>query len=243
MPIGTDGVRAGASGIYSDVRPGDDRRIYGDNTETETFELHGSIVALQSQAQTLTLTTAFGYSNVTERDMFGPIYNDHIRTAALMADYRLQDTFGGMNYLTTTVRQGLDILGASHSDDDLVSHYGASSDFTILNVWLTRYQTLSDAWSVKIAGAGQIASGPLFLSQQFYLGGAAFGRGYGAAETSGDNGMAGSLELRFDQPMNVRNFKGYELYGFVDSGVAWNAGYRYTDGVALTSVGAGVRFS
>jgi hemolysin activation/secretion protein len=123
-----------------------------------------------------------------------------------------------------------------------VSHYGASSDFTALNIWFTRYQTLSDAWSVKIAGAGQMASGPLFLSQQFYLGGAAFGRGYGAAEISGDNGMAGSFELRFDQSLNVGYLKGYQLYGFVDSGVAWNAGFSYTDGVSLTSAGAGIRF-
>ena len=242
VPIGTGGIRAGASATYSDVWPGDDRRVYGDNTETAAFELHGSMVALQSQAQTLTLTTAFGYSNVSESDMFGPIYKDHIRTASLTADYRLQDSFGGMNYLMATVRQGLDILGASHGDDDLVSHYGASSDFTALNIWFTRYQTLSDAWSVKIAGAGQMASGPLFLSQQFYLGGAAFGRGYGAAEISGDNGMAGSFELRFDQSLNVGYLKGYQLYGFVDSGVAWNAGFSYTDGVALTSAGAGIRF-
>ena len=94
---------------------------------------------------------------------------------------------------------------------------------------------------MKIAGAAQVASGPLFLSQQFYLGGAAFGRGYGAAEISGDNGMAGSFELRFDQKTSFGYLSGYQLYGFVDSGVAWNDGYRYTDGLALTSAGAGVR--
>jgi hypothetical protein len=46
-------------------------RVYGDNTETEAFELHASIVALQSQVKTLTLTTAFGYSSVSESDVFG----------------------------------------------------------------------------------------------------------------------------------------------------------------------------
>lgn len=94
----------------------------------------------------------------------------------------------------------------------------------------------------KISGAGQIASGPLYLSQQFYLGGAAFGRGYGAAETSGDNGMAGTLELRFDQKLNSIYMTGYQLYSFVDSGVAWNSGFNYTDGISLVSVGGGVRF-
>jgi hemolysin activation/secretion protein len=90
--------------------------------------------------------------------------------------------------------------------------------------------------------ASQTASGPLFTSQQFYLGGAAFGRGYGAAEISGDNGLAGSFELRFDQRPNFRYLTGYQLYGFVDAGAVWNDGYNIGDGLALTSAGGGIRF-
>lgn len=241
-PIGNDGLRVGASGIYSEVWPGDYRHAYSDNTTTEALELRASIVPLQSQRASLTLTTALDISNVSESDMFGPIYSDRIRTISLTSDSRLQDSFGGNNYLTVTLRQGLNVLGASPGGDDFVSHAGASPDFTALSAWFTRYQTLSDTWSLKIAGAGQAASGPLYLSQQFYLGGAAFGRGYAAAETSGDNGMAGSLELRFDQKLNSAFMTGYQLYSFVDSGVAWNAGYRYTDGISLVSVGGGARW-
>ena len=112
----------------------------------------------------------------------------------------------------------------------------------MLDVWFARYQTLSDTWSLKLAGASQTASGPLFLSQQFYLGGAAFGRGYGSAEISGDNGLSGSLELRFDQKPNVRYLSGYQLYAFVDAGAVWNDGFRINDGLALVSAGGGVRF-
>jgi hemolysin activation/secretion protein len=241
VPVGTDGARIGASGYYSEVWPGDARHLVNDNTKTEAFEFHGSIVPLQSQRSTLTLTAAMGFSNVTENDFFGPVYADHIRALSLTSDYRLQDPFGGTNYLTLTYRQGLDILGASHSDDDFLSHNGASAEFSAVNFWFTRYQTLSDAWSVKIASAGQWASGPLFLSQQFYLGGAAFGRGYGSAEIGGDNGIAGSFELRFDQKLNDRYLSGYQLYSFVDSGAAWNAGYSLGQGLSLTSVGGGVR--
>ena len=242
VPVGTDGLRVGASGLYSEVWPGDYRHAFSDNTRTEAFELRGSILPLQSQRATLTLTASTVFSNVSESDVFGPIYNDRIRTVNLTSDYRLQDNFGGTNYFTIVWRQGLDIMGASHRGDDFLSHGGASGKFSALNYWFTRYQTITDAWSLKIAGAGQTASGPLFLSQQFYLGGLAFGRGYGAAEISGDNGMAGSLELRFDQKANLGYLTGYQLYGFVDSGVAWNDGFRYTDGIALTSAGAGVRF-
>src|SRR5213080_4205315 len=242
VPVGADGARIGASGYYSEVWPGDYRHLYSDNIKTESFEIHGSIVPLQSQKSSLTLTAAAGFTNATENDVFGPIYADRIRTASLTSDYRLQDSFGGTNYLTVNYRQGLDILGASHRDDDYLSRDGASGKFSALNLWFTRYQTLSDAWSLKIAAAGQTASGPLFTSQQFYLGGIAFGRGYGSAEISGDNGLAGSAELRFDRKTILQYLSGYQLYAFVDSGVAWNDGYRLNDGLSLTSAGGGVRF-
>ncbi|UPK25215.1 ShlB/FhaC/HecB family hemolysin secretion/activation protein [Bradyrhizobium sp. 195] len=241
-PVGVGGFRFGGSVLYSAVRPGDARRLDSDITTTEAFELRASIVPLQSQSSALTLTAATTFSNVSEHDLYGPWYNDHIRTASLTADYRLQDHFGGTNFATLTYRQGLDIFGASHFDDALLSRDGASSNFSVLNLWFTRYQTLNDAWSLKLAAASQTASRPLFTSQQFYLGGAAFGRGYGAAEISGDNGLAGSLELRFDQKLNFRYWTGYQLYAFGDAGAVWNDGYRLSEGLSLTSAGAGVRF-
>jgi hemolysin activation/secretion protein len=241
VPVGADGARVGASGFYSEVWPGDIRHLFNDNTKTNSFEFHGSIAPLQSQKSGLTLTAGMGFSNVREQDVFGPIYNDQIRTANFSADYRLKDDFGGNNYLTLGMRQGIDILGASRRDDDMTSHVGASSNFSAMNVWYTRYQTLNDSFSVKLSGAAQWASGPLFTSQQFYLGGIAFGRGYGSAEISGDNGVAGSFELRFDQKLSWKYWSGYQLYAFVDAGAAWNAGYSINDGLALTSAGGGMR--
>jgi hemolysin activation/secretion protein len=48
--------------------------------------------------------------------------------------------------------------------------------------------------------------------------------------------------LRFDQRPNLSYLGGYQLYGFVDAGVAWNDGYGLNDGISLTSAGGGVRF-
>ena len=241
IPVGIDGLRIGASGLYSEVWPGDWRRLIADNTKTAAFELRASIIPLQSQKQTLTLTLSAGYTDVAERDFWGPIYRDAIRTVSLNGDYRLQDNFGGTNYLTVNWRQGLDVLGASGNNDPWVSVWGAAPNFSALNYWFTRYQTINDAWSIRLASAGQLASGPLYLSQQFYLGGIAFGRGYGAAEISGDNGIAGSLELRFDHKLNYRYFTGFQIYSFVDSGLVWWDGVRPSDGTALTSAGGGIR--
>ncbi|NJR75017.1 MAG: hypothetical protein HC773_18055 [Scytonema sp. CRU_2_7] len=120
--------RIGASGFYSEVRPGDYRRLFGDTIKTEWFEIRGSIAPVQSQKSSLVLTAAAGFSNVYENDVFGPIYADHIRTLSLTSDYRLQDNFGGNNLLTVNYRQGIDVLGASHRGDDYLSHDGASGN-------------------------------------------------------------------------------------------------------------------
>jgi hemolysin activation/secretion protein len=240
-PIGIDGVRVGGSGLYSEVRPGDWRRQFGDVTRTQSFELHASAVALQSQRATLTFTAGAQFTDVAEDDIFGSLYRDHLRTISLSADSRVKDDFGGVNYLTATWRQGLAVLGASQAGDDFLSRDNGSGQFATVNIWFARYQTITDAWSVKVAAAAQYASSALLTSQQFYLGGASFGRGYGNAEISGDNAMAGSIELRYDGTLKAAYMRGYQFYGFIESGAAWNVGYNYTDGLSLTSAGAGLR--
>ena len=234
-------VTVGGSALYSEVRPGDWRREYSDVTKTQSFEVHAGMAPLQSQSQTLTLTAGFQFTNISESDIFGTLYNDHLRIASLTADYMLKDDFGGTSYLTGTLRQGIDVLGASRAGDDYLSRYDGSGTFTTVNLWFARYQSLTDDWSLKIAGAGQYASTELLTSQQYYLGGAFFGRGYGSAEISGDNAMAGSLELRYDGKPSLPYTRGYQFYGFVDTGAVWNVGYGYRDGLSLTSAGGGVR--
>jgi hemolysin activation/secretion protein len=241
VPIGANGLRLGAAALYSDVAPGDARRILDTHTRTETFELRGTIAPLQTQRSSLWLTATAGYSDVAESDALGTNYSDHIRTVSLTADYRLHDDLAGWNYLTVIYRQGIDVLGASHAGDALLSNDGASSRFSLLNFAFTRYQNHSDIWSIKMSAAGQVASAPLLTSQQFYLGGAAFGRAFDSGLISGDNGIAGSVELRFDQKLNHELFKSYQLYAFFDSGVVWNFGDGTDDIQSLLSVGAGVR--
>jgi hemolysin activation/secretion protein len=117
----------------------------------------------------------------------------------------------------------------------LASRYGTSPDFSALAYAYSRYQALSDAWSVKTSVYGQFASKRLYTSQQFYLGGAAFGPGY----YSGDNGVAGLVELRFDQTVeSLALLKGYQLYGFVDGGQVWDID---SGRQSLASVGGGIR--
>jgi hemolysin activation/secretion protein len=199
------------------------------------------MAAVETQKFTLRLTVAAGAGEFIERNIFGTVYNDHVRTLDAIADSTFTDTLSGRDYLTLLFRQGFPILGASPLNDQFPSHFGASGLFSIADFAFTRYQNLNDAWSIKLAAAGQLASAPLFLSQQFYLGGFAFGRGYDAGVISGDNGIAGTAEIRYDGSVtNYQPLTGLQLYGFVDSGATWD--HNNDEGIlSLVSVGIGTR--
>jgi hemolysin activation/secretion protein len=237
IPVSSDGARLGANMLYSNVAPGDIRQLTNMHTITETYEVKGSIVPLESRKSSLMLTGALGYSDSWERDLLGMIYRDHIRTVSFAADYRYQDSFAGSNFLSVIARQGLDVFGASRNDDESSSRSGASGKFSLIDFSFTRLQQLSNVWSVKVSVNGQWASGPLLISQQFYLGDAAYGPGF----YSGDSGIFGYGELRFDQPVLSDFLKGYQLYGFLDKGAAWsfdNSGQV----LSIAAAGAGIRF-
>jgi hemolysin activation/secretion protein len=90
---------------------------------------------------------------------------------------------------------------------------------------------------VKISATGQWASGPLLIPQQFYLGDSAYGPGF----YSGDSGIAGYGEIRFDQAVSNDILKGFQLYGFFDKGAVWSFD-NDSQILSIASTGAGVRF-
>ncbi len=239
-PVGTDGARLGIAGAYGEVWPGDNRQQFGTHTRTTTVDIRGSIEPLLTRNSSLVLSATTGLAEVSERDNFGAIYSDHIRTVRFAGDYQLQDDFGGKNYLTVGIRQGLDVLGASSNQDPFLSRFGGTALATIVDFAYTRYQKLTDAWSLKFATGGQFASATLLQSQEYYLGGPVFGRGYYGGQVSGDNAVAGLAELRFDQPLTENVFKGYQLYAFADRGTVWNF-HDLADRLTLTSAGGGMR--
>ena len=142
-------------------------------------------------------------------------------------DGELHDSLHGTNYLTTVLRQGLNILGASTQDDALLSRDDGSGEFTVGQFFYTRYQNLSEQWSFNFSAAGQLASTALLAPEEFYLGGPTFGRAYDSGEISGENGLAASLEVRFDQALENAVVAGYQLYAFADYGAVWDFKRRW----------------
>lgn len=137
--------------------------------------------------------------------------------------------------LGVTLSQGLDGLGAEALDPS------TTLDFTKLNLQVTHVRSLSRAFVIRLSAGGQWAGEALPASERFTLGGANYGRGFPAAETSGDDGLGASGELAWRSQWRWLP----EAYVFADGGRVWTADRISGPGAMrdIASAGAGVRLS
>jgi hemolysin activation/secretion protein len=177
----------------------------------------------------------------TDSDILGaPFTQDRIRALRLGVLYDMADTWNGTNAANATLSQGLDLFGASAEGGQNLSRAQAIPDFTKMEIYLSRLQSLAPEWSLLASAAGQYASGPLFSSEEFGYGGQSFGRAFDASEITGDHGLAGSLELRhvgWKEGQSVR----LSPYAFYDMGIAWNADAGQARQESAASAGIGLR--
>ena len=205
---------------------------------------------IRSLARTLRIGAAFTVLN-NRVDLLGSEYsNDKVRYLSLNASYDVADTLlGDSRPASTLIRarlsQGLDLLGATRPGSPDLSRASGHSNFTLVHVELTRIQTVAGRFGLALAAEGQVAATPLLSAQQLGLGGNRFGRGYEPSELIGDDGVAGSIEARYDLPVKTEVLSRSQFYVFYDIGKVWNI--RPAAGQAraqsLASAGVGLRFA
>ena len=136
--------------------------------------------------------------------------------------------------------QGIDVLGATAAGDPLASRPDADGTFSKLELWGEFEHRLGYDLSILLQGEAQLAGGPLLSSEEMGLGGRWFGRAWDYREFSGDRGVAGALELRYDWNKPLSLVEAAQLYAYLDGGAVAN--YRAgTGGGSLASAGLGVR--
>jgi hemolysin activation/secretion protein len=157
---------------------------------------------------------ALSYKDVSN-DFFGgavPFSHDRYTSARFtyQEDWR---QVSGRTLLQAAWTQG---LGGTPASDPLVSRQGASGGFGKLNLEVARVQSLLPGLSGILRGSAQWATQPLYVAEQFALGGPDTVRGFSQAELLGDNGYLVSGELRWspieDEPDR------FQLAFFVDHG-------------------------
>lgn len=170
-----------------------------------------------------------------------PLTRDSVRALRATAQYDYIDRWQGMNALSATISQGLDILDASPAGDTNLSRAEATPDFTKLEMQLQHSQAFPADWGLGmvIGVSGQLASGPLYSSEEFGYGGLSFGRAYDDSEITGDHGLAVSGELRYLELAPRRGVK-MTPYLFYDAGIVWNEDTGQDRRASGSSAGFGI---
>lgn len=150
-------------------------------------------------------------------------------------------------------------LGSGFDEFD-AKRYFANANFAHFNAELSHTQQLWRGFQLYGRVKGQLADNPLISSEQFGLGGVDTVRGYFETEVVGDDGVAGTVELRTPDlgvllqanmkdetasgPARFTIFNEWRIYAFADagSGKIHNPLPEQTSRFDLWSYGVGTRF-
>ena len=244
--IGDDGLTGTLLGAVSHGAPGGSLGPAEIRTDSWAVGPRLSYPLVRTRADTLTLDGGVTFQDAKVEILGLGISHDTWRVADISLGYASRDFLAGNFSGTLDVSQGLPILGASPNRSPDLSLAGRTV-FTKA-VWNGRYgKGLGSNVSFGLTSSAQYAFEPLITGEQILFGGMQIGRGYEPGAISGDSGLGGSFELRYDTRLSDIAAKNFEPYAFFDVAKVWNKDRPPTAGLPLedshiASTGIGLRF-
>jgi hemolysin activation/secretion protein len=255
MPLDSEGLTLQTQLSYARAHPGFTLRTPIDLNITSQATTVGFTLArplLRTRAENFRVFGSFVMNNyktisrtVSDEPDDQVLLRDNIRSLRIGAVYEKIDTWRGASAVGLTYSQGLDILGATKTGTEKLSRVSGRSDYSKLQLDVTRLQALGGSWALLAGATGMLAFTPLLASEQLSLGGSQFLRAYDPGDIAGDQGIAAKFELQYGEAPKAWYLQDYTLYSYLDIGGVWNkkpqAGDRAPDaGIAL---GLGAKFS
>lgn len=255
--LGTSGLRLKVYGGSGRANPSGVLGSVGYQSQVSVFggELSYPVILRRNQALTAMLRLDAEQNTINIAGAENS--TDSVRAARLGGQYAWQDLWLGntrnaLNVLNVQASQGLPFLGSS--PDGRTAPPGgraeAKFDFWKINGSISRVQTLFSPWpaasvALRTEVGGQYTPDVLPSTEEFYLGGTRFTRGYYSGQVVGDKAAYATEELQLNTGTDFTLFHhdfelGAQFYGFYDWGETWSN--LPTDlNHRIASVGGGVR--
>lgn len=245
MPIGTYGTVLNIAGSYTNTEPGYTLEQFDVDGDSRFISVGFSHPFVRTRNFNVTGRTSFDWRNVDTDNNIEPDRKDHIRAIRVGGRVEFIDTLLNVAYnvFDVEVGHGLNVLNATSDSDTNVSRPGADWDFFKMEAEYQRLQRVTSKVNFLFAMKGQISDEALWSSEEFGLGGVSYGRAYDPSEVTGDDGIAGKIELQWNEPMQLGVLENYQLFSFYDAGVVWDkdATTAKLKREELTSAGFGIR--
>ena len=246
LPVGSYGTTLEANIGKSLTTPGaglDEFNVLG-KSYSNGIKVNQPII----RTRELNLSSSLGLdrrSTETKSDV-DTFKNDDITSLRLGGHVDYVDTLfsAAITNANLEISRGLSILGASEKGDADLSRAAGDPTYLKMTADISRLERLTNDFSLMVAAKGQMSSSALLSAEEFGIGGATgFGRGYDTSELVGEDGIAGSVEVRWASPYHTTWLDSYSVYTFYDIGKVWNddATVAGQSEQSLASTGVGVR--
>lgn len=216
LPVGGDGLKVGAAYSALAYRLGKEFAALGAHGRANAASATLSYPFIRARSHNLNAQLALAHRTFEDR-IDATMTDTHKSTdvATLGVSGDLRDALGGGainagSLAYSSGRLDIETADARTIDEATLRSHGS---FHKLNWNLLRAQRIAQQWSVLLALSGQRASKNLDSSEKFTLGGPYGVRAFALGEASGDQGVLGNAELRFDVEPAV-----LQAFGFLDAG-------------------------
>jgi len=210
-------------------------RIFDYETQSSTFSAGASYQAIRSRDLNLSVNLNYEQRNSDANLLNSPYTRDRLRNIHLEANFDFSDEWGGVTQIIPTLSRGVSWNSATDRDVKASAPLAPAS-FTRGKLHLSRNQTLPGNFSLFAVAEGQLSSAPLSSYNRYTLGGNQFGRAYDPGIVENDNGVALSLEGRWNTSFSALTL---QPFVFTDWGKVWAKQGGNSEHVG--SVGLGVR--
>jgi hemolysin activation/secretion protein len=246
--LGDDGVIGTIAGTITHGQPGSTLTAFGVVTDSWAVGPRLTWPVIRARAQSLQLDGGFTVQQADIDVLSTRIAHDEWRVFDISATYLYSNWLGGSWLATAGIAQGIPGLGASANLSAELSRKGGYVDFTKFTGLLRYVGALDKGFSFVLTGQGQFSSAPLINGELISFGGVGIGRGYDPGAITGDHGLGGSGELRYDAPWANRYVLNVQPYIYMDGGRTWyiQRGAAIDPALAdqsIVSVGGGVRLA
>jgi hemolysin activation/secretion protein len=243
QPIGTEGMRLKATAALTRSRPGFTLQTFGVITTSANASIDLSYPLIRTRARSLTLSGGLSLLNTNVHLLGENFRRDKIRSARAGLSYSHSGFLGGNSGATLSAVQGLPLLDHSDPDEQTMSRADAEPAFTKLTLGVVHTQPLPAGFDLNLNASGQYSLSALAASEEFAVGGAAYGRAYNGGEITGEHGAALALELGYEIPYRDTYIRRAKPYIFYDVGKTWDKATPSATGInqSLASGGVGIR--
>ena len=240
-PVGDQGAILSLVGTVTHGEPGSTLTAFNVLTDSWAVGPRLTYPLKRTRAESIVLEGGITVQSANVNILGAPLSHDRWRVADFGVSYLRSAFLGGAWTANLDIAQGLPFLGASDNGAPDLSRAGARMDFTKLSGGFRYTRPLPGPFSLALTGQGQYAFDPLLVGEQFAFGGSQIGRGYDAGALTGDHGLGGAFELRYDKRLNMSVIQALQPYAFFDAARIWNVQTSAPARQSISSAGGGLR--